>query len=389
MADELFEGIQILSPRELAATGNGRPAGNEEEEEEGGLPSGLITHEDDEIDNPGGITIVSPKNIKRPAASKDNDGGGTGEPNPQTKPNAQGLDVDLKALANVLSQKGLLELAEDASIENDDDLLNLVAQSSEKKAEELHQSWLNSLPPKAKAYMGLVEEGMDADLAAGLVESREFVSGLNANSDAEDLEQAYRLYLSNLGMTDDEINEEVEEAKDLSKLKDKALKAKDKLLSAIDQEEKTEKARLAAAAQKDQEDRAKYIQTLEASIESSDELVPGIKLTPKMKEKIKNSFLTSVGEVNGRPINQVTAYRQRNPQAFDILLHYYTQLGLFNINEKGVAKPDISALKRKVATETTSSLLDIVTAKADAGDNGASAKTTSFLEKLSKYQSNS
>ena len=92
-----------------------------------------------------------------------------------------------------------------------------------------------------------------------------------------------------------------------------------------------------------------------------------------------------VDEKDGVPINQVNANRSRNPQAFDILLHYYTQLGLFNINEKGVAKPDISALRRKVTSDTTNSLLDIVTEKQSKGE--ASSKTSSFIEKLSKINS--
>ena len=258
-------------------------------------------------------------------------------------------------------------------------------QQTAEKADSMLEGWIKNLPPKAQAYLGLIEDGVDADMSVGLVESKAFVENLSAQSPSEDLESAYRLYLSNLGMSEEEISEEVEEAKDLSKLSDKALKAKPKLVAAIGKEEANAKNVIAQRARQEQEQRDEYIKTLENSIETSNELIAGMKLTPKMKEKIKDSFMIAVEEKDGVPLNQVNANRTRNPQAFDILLHYYTQLGLFNINEKGVAKPDISALRRKVTSDTTNSLLDIVTEKQSKGE--VSSKTSSFIDKLSKINS--
>ena len=389
MADDLFDGIQILNPRELMQTKEGNNSFSSDASEEEEINTNRVNISQDEDGLPStGLRMLSPQELRKSdtkVVDENTEEDEEEDNSTKTTSNikAKNLDIDVSALASVLSNKGLLELPEGTNIESEDDLLSLMSTQIDDKAEALLDNWIKGLPPKAQAYLGLVDEGVDANLATSLVESKAFINGLNENSNNDDLEDAYRLYLNNLGMSEDEINEEVEEAKDLSKLKDKALKAKSKLLTAITGEEQNAKVQVAERARQEQAQREQYVKTLETSIDSTDELVPGLKLTPKMKEKIKSSFLTAVEEKNGVPLNQVSATRSRNPQAFDTLLHYYTQLGLFNINDKGVAKPDISALRRKVATDATNSLLDIVTEKRSGGTE--SKATNSFLEKLSKF----
>jgi hypothetical protein len=386
MADDLFDGVQILNPRELNLR---KQEGNTESSIE---PKEEIKEEpqtsEDNSENvlEDGLKMLSPQELRASNKGVNEDNiEETSETVSDKKVNANNVDIDIKALAGVLSNKGLLELNEETSLESEEDLLGLMEQQTAEKADSMLEGWIKNLPPKAQAYLGLIEDGVDADMSVGLVESKAFVENLSAQSPSEDLESAYRLYLSNLGMSEEEISEEVEEAKDLSKLSDKALKAKPKLVAAIGKEEANAKNVIAQRARQEQEQRDEYIKTLENSIETSNELIAGMKLTPKMKEKIKDSFMIAVEEKDGVPLNQVNANRTRNPQAFDILLHYYTQLGLFNINEKGVAKPDISALRRKVTSDTTNSLLDIVTEKQSKGE--VSSKTSSFIDKLSKINS--
>jgi len=386
MADDLFDGVQILNPRELNLR---KQEGNTESSIE---PKEDIKEEpqtsEDNSENvlEDGLKMLSPQELRASNKGVNEDNiEETSETVSDKKVNANNVNIDIKALAGVLSNRGLLELNEETSLESEEDLLGLMEQQTAEKADSMLEGWIKNLPPKAQAYLGLIEDGVDADMSVGLVESKAFVENLSAQSPSEDLESAYRLYLSNLGMSEEEISEEVEEAKDLSKLSDKALKAKPKLVAAISKEEANAKNVIAQRARQEQEQRDEYIKTLENSIETSNELIAGMKLTPKMKEKIKDSFMIAVEEKDGVPLNQVNANRTRNPQAFDILLHYYTQLGLFNINEKGVAKPDISALRRKVTSDTTNSLLDIVTEKQSKGE--VSSKTSSFIDKLSKINS--
>ena len=108
-----------------------------------------------------------------------------------------------------------------------------------------------------------------------------------------------------------------------------------------------------------------------------------------MKTKLKASFTTAVGEVNGQPANQVAAMRAKNPQMFDVAMHYYVQLGMFNIDAQGNLKPDMKALKRNATSEATNSLLDIATNQSaevgngGAGGGGIQAKTlVDLLDKM-------
>ena len=229
MADDLFDGVQILNPRELNLR---KQEGNTESSIE---PKEDIKEEpqtsEDNSENvlEDGLKMLSPQELRASNKGVNEDNiEETSETVSDKKVNANNVNIDIKALAGVLSNRGLLELNEETSLESEEDLLGLMEQQTAEKADSMLEGWIKNLPPKAQAYLGLIEDGVDADMSVGLVESKAFVENLSAQSPSEDLESAYRLYLSNLGMSEEEISEEVEEAKDLSKLSDKALKAKPK-----------------------------------------------------------------------------------------------------------------------------------------------------------------
>jgi hypothetical protein len=45
------------------------------------------------------------------------------------------------------------------------------------------------------------------------------------------------------------------------------------------------------------------------------------------------------------------ATRAKNPDAFEMMIHYYHQLGLFNIDENGAMKPDFSKITKVEKTK--------------------------------------
>jgi hypothetical protein len=58
-------------------------------------------------------------------------------------------------------------------------------------------------------------------------------------------------------------------------------------------------------------------------------------------------------DANGNPLNPVTLTRSKNPDAFEMMIHYYHGLGLFNIDDDGQMKPDFSKIAKVQKTKAT------------------------------------
>lgn len=101
--------------------------------------------------------------------------------------------------------------------------------------------------------------------------------------------------------------------------------------------------------------KAKQIESIKGAINSTEEIIPGIKLNEDTKSKIFKSITTIVGQDSeGRPYNAAVKKRAESPVDFDTKLHYYIQLGLFDKN------PDFSKLVNVTKTKVTSKLAETI-----------------------------
>ena len=102
-------------------------------------------------------------------------------------------------------------------------------------------------------------------------------------------------------------------------------------------------------AQKRQQEAGQRLQALRAAIVNTPEIFKGVALTDKMKDQLYRSMTETVAyDENKQPLNKVAALSRRNPEAFRMQLHYLTELGLFNTDERGNLKPDLTKLKKGV-----------------------------------------
>ena len=113
------------------------------------------------------------------------------------------------------------------------------------------------------------------------------------------------------------------------------------------------------------------------------EVVPGVKITNKEKEKIFES-MTKVVEQDqfGNPMNEVMVTRAKNPIGFEKLLHYYYQLGLFNIDEDGNIAPDLSKLKTSAKSSAIDELNKALTKSKGSFSSGTPARQHADPKKL-------
>ena len=99
---------------------------------------------------------------------------------------------------------------------------------------------------------------------------------------------------------------------------------------------------------------------MKRTIESTPEIIPGIKLSKVGKEKIMKSMTIPVAkDGEGNPLNPVMATRSKNPDAFEMMIHYYHSLGLFNIDDNGQMKPDFSKIGKAERTKATDEMRSI------------------------------
>jgi hypothetical protein len=159
------------------------------------------------------------------------------------------------------------------------------------------------------------------------------------------------------GFTKDEIAEEIENLKALEKLEIKA----ESILPLLPKKFKDEITNMEESATAEEASRKDNIRQgvarMKQFVDNTPEIIPGIKLTKPVRDKIMKSMTEPVGrDVDGNPVNPVVATKLRNPQAFETMVHYYHQLGLFNIDENGQMKPDFSKISKVAKVEATDGL---------------------------------
>ena len=95
---------------------------------------------------------------------------------------------------------------------------------------------------------------------------------------------------------------------------------------------------------------------------------------------------------NKQPLNKVAALSRKNPEAFRMQLHYLTELGLFNTDERGNLKPDLTKLMRLAETKVSRSIDDRLKKAAFRSgsnlSNNISEKESDVLSSLEHFLKN-
>ena len=385
MADNIFDtGVKILSPDEVAALANTSGGTNSPPADPPQDPPPVTSPPND-----GRIKILGPGEVAPPAppTPEDDDDPPTDLPKPSAELKAGDVNIDYKKLATVLSNEGLFNLPEDKEIESSDDIVDLMRDEKNKDAQNIFKEWKDKLPVKEQAFLGFREAGYDADEAIQLAGYQEFTNNITENSTSEEHEQMYRLYLETRGLDEAEINENIENAKDLNKLKDKALSSKTKVIKMIEVDTTAKDAATQRAIESNKVQQEQEFEALMSKIENTKEIIPGVNITPKMQQKIKDSMTVAVETSGGQQLNAVAALQAKDPEGFNVLLHYYAAIGMFNMDAKGNFKPDISKITTKAKTKAANSLIDAVTNTSEGplGSGGDVGEESDLLKKLERY----
>ena len=273
-----------------------------------------------------------------------------------------------KVLAEQLKSEGLFD--EDDFEEDDEFKFDgtpeafkaLMERRDFKRGVKIFEDIVSEMPTKMRKQFQLFMDGLDEDSSLEIgskVIDYASVTKDDLESNPQKAEQLYRELLKTKGFSQEKINKYVERAKDLDELAEEGLEAAQILNQEVQRQIEYKKQEEHYIAQQRQQEAHKRLQALKYTINQTPEIFKGVPLTEKMREQLYKSMTETVAyDENKQPLNKVAALSRRNPEAFRMQLHYLTELGLFNTDEKGNLKPDLTKIMRLAETKVSRSIDD-------------------------------
>ena len=384
--EDLFDGIEIMSPGELDSA----------------ISTGEETTESEEkIESTDDISIV-------PVEQTSGDLGETAEegkivePEETTKttPTSQGPSESDKSAFYTAMLKEMINEGVIASPETEeelegslDKLKELMKGTLEKSFQGMTKQWQDGFSGAKKKFLEIEGSFSNADLAVQTAQQLEFFDNLSEKDLKEDdtlQKNVYYEYLKSKNFSDAEIREQIEDADAIGKLEDKALKAvpylRQRAAGIIKQEDQKKQAQEAEWSKKREEN----YNHLMNSIDKKDEFIDGLKLNKVSKDKLKANITQPIyTDDKGKGYTSLMYKQMRNPTSFEMLVNYYDSIGLFDIDKGGNFKPNISKLQKIAKTRAVSELDKVIAASNERGVGrqtsvDASEKTAGILDLLER-----
>jgi hypothetical protein len=361
--DDLFEGLQIMSPEEL----NSAVAGKEEtadgatsEENEGFELTPVTTERGDEE------TTTSTKEVKPTSTTTDE----------TVHSNENASEVKYKALMKELVTAGILSVEDVEKLDElpgtFDTIKKLMEDTVDGKFKAKEDSWKQGLSPAKKRFLEIEDAFDDTDNAILMAQRLEFFDTISEDDVREDVKLQKQIYYDQLiakNFSHEEALEQIEDAEAINKLEEKAVKAIPELkkqANAVVEQARVNKEQL---TKQQQEAQTQAFQKLLDNVDSRDAFIDGLQLNKVAKDKLKSNIMNPVHKdpKTGKEFNSLMYKQQRNPVEFEMLINYYDTLGLFNLDKEGKFKPDISKIKAVAKTQAVNELDKVIAAEEQRG----------------------
>tara|TARA_R110000822_G_scaffold1079_4_gene4930 strand:+ start:1525 stop:2730 length:1206 start_codon:yes stop_codon:yes gene_type:complete len=390
--NELFDGIQILSPQELEESHLGGEIKSEDSEN---LEVSEETKEEEkEISISDGLTIMPPEETTSgeeiettTMESKD-----SVDPPEKGTTRYQALIKDLMKddIFLGVDEEEIEGMLEDASA---DTVKKLMARTLETQFKSQTESWMNNFSGAKKKFLEIEDKFSDTDQAIQIAQRLDFlenVSSMALSEDANLQKNIYFEYLKGKNFSDDEARNMVEEADGIDKLEQKAKTALPSLINQASsvvkkaEQDKMQKMEQYKNAQNEQ------FNNLMTTVDSREEFITGLKLNKTVRDKIKTNMTAPVyKDENGREYTSLMYKQMKQPAEFQALMSYYDQLGLFDVTKEGKFVPNIDKIKKVAKTKAVSELDRVLATEEERGlgrqnSSNVSGKTSGILDMLER-----
>jgi hypothetical protein len=273
-----------------------------------------------------------------------------------------------KVLAEQLKSEGLFDeedFQEDDDFKFDgtpDSFKSLMERRDFKRGVKIFEDIVSEMPNKMRKQFELFMDGLDEDSSLDIgskVVDYSSITKEQLESNPQKAEQLYRDLLKSKGFSNEKITKYVERARELDELTDEGLEAAQILNQEAQRHIEYKKQEEQNIAYQRQREAQQRLQALKAAISQTPEIFKGVPITDKMKDQLYKSMTETVAyDENKQPLNKVAAISRKNPEAFRLQLHYLTELGLFNMDERGNIKPDLTKLMRLAETKVVRNIDD-------------------------------
>lgn len=281
-------------------------------------------------------------------------------------------DSPLFLHAATLHEEGILPTLnlEDLKGKKYSEALQLYLDAQNKYIEDGRNEYLNSLSPRQREFLDLIEKGIPQEHVEQQFSIEESYGKITDELLADDAELQEQLVVQSLklkGLNDKKIEVFLKAARDDERLYEEAKDAKDDINAYIANQKKMMVDQAAEEERIAQEREAGLQKEIKSTIESIDEIFPGVKVSAAEKTKLYDLMTKPVEErvINGQrvPVNLINKVRSEDRILFDLRLNYFIEQGLFKKDF------DLSKLNKKI-TSTAASKLAMKLKEGTVGPDG-------------------
>lgn len=232
------------------------------------------------------------------------------------------------SLANALREEGALQSVDDEKLKNIDNAKDLVDLLSD-EFEESKNSYLSNLEATAKEAAEAIEKGVPLEQFKEAKAEEQYYE----NTSKEDLQESEDLQKEILkqdykrrGFSDERADKIIKNLEDTGELQDESETSLKELKESKKQETEQLKQQAEQERQEQEKQRKQELNKLHENIQSKNEIIPGLELKGKTKDKIYESMTTPVGQDGeGNPLDAVMQAWINDPD-YPVKVHYLHQI---------------------------------------------------------------
>ena len=381
--EDLFDGIEIMSPNELESSisGEDNDESTTDTEETAELEVSPVTATTGDLGDEEPEKILTPRESEETPSDISDDK----------------KEAFYKAMFKEMIDEGVIATPEsEEELEGSlDKLKELMKGTLEKSFQGMTDQWKNNFSGAKKKFLEIEGSFTEADQAIQVAQELEFFDSIKEESIREDeslQKNIYYRYLKSKNFSDADAAEQLEDAEAMGKLEDKAIKAIPQLKKNAQAYVQNAKEAKDAEEQKWQKQRDDGYNNLMNAIDTKETFIDGLKLNKITKEKLKANITKPVyTDDKGKGYTSLMYKQMRNPVEFEMLINYYDSMGLFDISKQGQFTPNISKIKNIAKTKAVSEIDRVIAADNERGvgrntSADSSEKSSKILDLLERSQ---
>ena len=241
-----------------------------------------------------------------------------------TEPNSnENSSSPLVPYAKYLKEEGILP---NFDIEKFDGSIDGLREGMFTEINQGVEGYKNSLPDVVKHLINNYEAGVPLEKLLQIDSERAKYTSYSEDdlNDESTQKELVRDYLTKTTKYSKErIDRDIQRLVDLQELETEAKSVLPELVAIQNEVEQQELAYVQQQKVEAEQNRLQELESLQKTLEATEEIIPGNKMSNLIRQKIFKNLTTPVGYTEqGQPLNKLGAYRQKEPVKTEIILNY-------------------------------------------------------------------